>query len=210
MALPMALYGLEVPAGDVAVFGEAEIPSAYRITMAAIDPSAEPEGEDGARPRATLKLIRQPLWDDDEDDSEDDEDFDVDEMDRMFAEGDDDSEEDSEEDEDVKGGPSDPAKSKAAKKAAAQKEIMKMLKEEEDMDVDELPNGVNGTKKSAKALGKMPASDSEDDEDDEEDEGVEWEEFVLCTLDPENVGHYTTSCAYAPLTLPSTISRHLT
>nr|POE78070.1 fk506-binding protein 4 [Quercus suber] len=139
---PMAFYGLEVPAGDVAIPARPEIPSAFRITMAAIDPSAEPEGEAGAPQRATLKIMRQPLGLDDynsEDDDEDD--FDAEEMERILAEeADEDSDEDEDEDEDIVGGPSDPAKSKKAKKAAARAEIMKLL-QEDGMDVDSKPNG---------------------------------------------------------------------
>ncbi|EME80784.1 uncharacterized protein MYCFIDRAFT_208168 [Pseudocercospora fijiensis CIRAD86] len=181
--VPMAMFGVEVPPGDVLTVGSLEIPSAYRITMAAIDPSAEPEGEDGAVPRATLKIIRQPLGQyDSEDDEDDDEDFDIEQMEALLGGGDDFSESESDEEE-VNGGPSDPKKSKAAMKAAAQKEIQKLLEEESDMDVDDLPNGVNGFKKSAKALGKMPASD-EDSEEYEDSEDDDFEEFVICTLDP--------------------------
>ncbi|EME42000.1 hypothetical protein DOTSEDRAFT_72935 [Dothistroma septosporum NZE10] len=184
--MPMALYGLEVPAGDVAITAKPEIPSAFRITMAAIDPSAEPEGEEGDVPRATLKIIRQALIDYEDEDDYDAEDFDVEEMERMLAEEEDDDDED-DSDDGTNGGPSDPTKTKAARKAAAQKQIAALLAaQEEDMDVDEAPNGVNGSKKSAKALGKMPASDDseDDDEDSDDDEGEEYEEFVLCTLGP--------------------------
>ncbi|PPJ53870.1 hypothetical protein CBER1_03238 [Cercospora berteroae] len=186
--LPMALYGLEVPAGDVAIPARPDIPSAYRITMAAIDPSAEPEGEEGQPARATLKIIRQALTEDYSDD-EDEEDFDIEELERMLGEQGD-SDEDSDEEE-ANGGPSDPAKSKAARKAAAQKAIEQLIAEQDDddMDVDEKPNGVNG-KKSAKALGKRPATDDEDSDDEEidSDDEEEYEEFVICTLDPEK--HY--------------------
>lgn len=184
--VPMAMFGLEVPCGDVAIAGNLEIPSAYRITMAAIDPSAEPEGEDGAVPRATLKIIRQSLLDYGSEDDEDESDFDISQMEALLGGGDDDSESESDEEE-VNGGPSDPKKSKAAKKAAAQKEIQKLLEEEDDMDVDGLSNGVNGVKKSAKALGKMPASDEDSDEDEDDSEAGEFEEFVICTLDPAKV-----------------------
>ncbi|USW56048.1 Putative FKBP-type peptidyl-prolyl cis-trans isomerase domain, Nucleoplasmin-like protein [Septoria linicola] len=189
--LPMAVYGLEVPAGDVAIPARPDIPSAYRITMAAIDPSAEAEGEEGQPARATLKIIRQTLTEDYSDD-EDEEDFDIEELERMLGEGGD-SEEDSD-DEEANGGPSDPAKTKAARKAAAQKAIAQLIAEQDDedsedgMDVDDIPNGVNGKKKSAKALGKRPAAEDEDSEDDEDldsdEEGEEYEEFVICTLDP--------------------------
>ncbi|KXS97270.1 hypothetical protein AC579_1603 [Pseudocercospora musae] len=184
--VPMAMFGLEVPAGDVAIAGNLEIPSAYRITMAAIDPSAEPEGEDGAVPRATLKIIRKPLDEyDSEDDEDDDEDFDIEQIEALLGGGGDDDSDSESDGEEVNGGPSDPKKSKAAKKAAAQAEILKLLGEDSDMDVDDLPNGVNGIKKSAKALGKMPASDEDSDIDDIEDsEDGDFEEFVICTLDP--------------------------
>ncbi|KAI7643969.1 hypothetical protein KC318_g20871, partial [Hortaea werneckii] len=153
--------------------------------MAAIDPSAEAEGEEGALQRATLKVIRQPLGDD-YDDEEDDDEFDADEFERRLAEEDD--EDDSEDDEETNGGPSDPKKSKKARKEAAEAEIRKMLMEE-GMDVDEDDSKPNGVAKSAKAKGKMPASDEEDDEDDEDDDDMsdegEVEEFVICTLDPQ-------------------------
>lgn len=178
--LPVALWGLEVPP-EVPVFGEGEFPAAFRITMAAIDPSEEVENEDGAKPRATLKIHRMPmgLGDDDSDDSDDDDDdsFDQEEMERILAE-----EESSEDDDEVNGGPSDPARKKAAKE-------VKMV-----VDVDEdIANGINGIVKSAKAKGKMPASDEDEDDDDDDDEDgsdldIEPETFVLCTLDPEK--HY--------------------
>lgn len=192
--IPMALYGLEVPAGDVAMSARPEVPSSFRITMAAIDPSAEPEGEDGAIPRATLKIIRQPLdfddlYGDSDEDDYDEDDFDAEEMERILAE-----EEDSEDDEDsdeAEAGPSDPSKTKAARKAAAEAEIRKLLAEE-GMDIDEpKANGL-----SAKAKGKQPASDDDEDEDDEDDSELydsdddlegEIEEFVICTLDPSKV-----------------------
>lgn len=188
--LPMAVYGLEVPAGDVAISARPEIPSAFHLTMAAIDPSAEPEGEATNKPRATLKIIRQPLILDDseEDESDDEDDFDLGEMERMLAE--ETSDDDDESEDDASSGPSDPTKTKAARKAAAREAIKKLL-EQDEMDVDEAkPNGI----KSAKARGKMPASDEDDEDDDEDDseddmEGAEIEEFVICTLDPEKVDH---------------------
>ncbi|KAI5199940.1 hypothetical protein E4T39_06007 [Aureobasidium subglaciale] len=168
--LPMAVFGLEVPAGGMPVAASGDIPAAFRLTMAAIDPSAEPEFDEdtkGKKPRATLKIIRAPLqMEDDEDDS----DFDPEEMDMMLA-----SDEESEEE----AGPSDPAKSKKARKAAAAKQLRDEL---ESMDVDS---------PKVKGKGKVQADDeeeSDEDDEDEDDEEFEPEEFVLCTLDPEN--HY--------------------
>lgn len=146
--------------------------------MAAIDPSAEPEHSEGgsAQPRATLKLIRVPLLD--MEDSDDEEDFDPEEMDAMLA-----SEDDESSDEDTVGGPSDPSKSKKARKAAAVKQLRKELAE--DMDVDEAP-------KSGKGKGKVLDIQEDFEDDDEEDsdmdeDDLEPEEFVLCTLDPSKV-----------------------
>ena len=197
--MPMAMYGLEVPPGDVAMSARPDIPSAFRITMAAIDPSAEAEGEDGAVPRATLKVIRQSLLDDEDDDEDSDSDFDQEQMERLLAE--EYSDESDDDDEEVNGGPSDPSKSKKARKEAAKADIKKML-EEDGMDVDDdesededVPNGVSGAAKSAKALGKLPASDEDEDEDSELDE-VFMEEYVICTLDPNKVRLFVISlCA---------------
>ena len=184
--LPMAVYGLEVPCGDVPVPAVADFPATFQITMAAIDPSAMPEGsaEEQKHPRATLKLLRVPIGGDDDYDSEDNsEDFDADEMERMLAG--EDSEEDDSEDDEAAPGPSDPSKSKKARKAAAMEAIKKLLQEDE-MDVDAKPNG--------KGKGKAPVSDDDDDDDDEDDleegeegEDEEIEEFVLCTLDTKSV-----------------------
>lgn len=201
----MAMFGQEIPPGDVAIKAEGDIPAAFRITMAAIDPSAIPEGEEGQMPRATLKVIRQPLGMDDDYDSEDDEsDFDVDQMDALLADGEDDDDEDDDEDEDLAGGPSDLSKTKKAKVEAA----IRKLAETDGMDVDELDseeegmtNGVNGIK-SLKAKGKMPASDEDEDEDDEDDMDSEdfMEEFVICTLDPQKVCRLATSVMSTLLT----------
>lgn len=212
--LPMALYGLEVPCGDVAIPARPDIPSAYRITMAAIDPSAEPEGDEGVPARATLKIIRQALTEDYSDEEDDDDDFDIEELERMIGEQGDSDEEDSE-DEEVNGGPSDPAKTKAARKAAAQKAIAQLIAEQDDEDEDMEDAGLVNGKKSAKALGKRPAADDEDDEDDEEtdsdDEG-EYEEFVICTLDPTKVSYIVCNILHGKvLTLLSrTTSNRLT
>lgn len=192
--LPMAVYGLEVPAGDVAIPARPDIPAAFRITMAAIDPTAEPEEGDsakGAKPRATLKIIREPLSMDDFDDYDDESDFDEDEMNALLAEEDDEEEDD----EDEEGGPSDPSKSKKARRQAAADQLRKMLTDEMELDA---PNGVNGKAKGkGKALEEEDdeEEDDEDDEDDDEDDDDESidepEEFVICTLDPEKVRVFT-------------------
>jgi len=206
----MAVYGLEVPCGDIPVPAVADFPATFQITMAAIDPSAMPEGsaEEQKHPRATLKLLRVPMGGEDDYDSEDNsEDFDADEMERMLAgedsedddseddyDGDEmdrmfageDSDEDSDDDEEA-AGPSDPSKSKKARKAAAMEAIKKLLQEDE-MDVDAKPNG------KGKGKGKAPVSDDDEEEDDDEDdleddeegEDEEIEEFVLCTLDTKS------------------------
>ncbi len=161
--------------------------------MAAIDPSAPPQADDttnGDVPaRATLKLIRQPLSDD-EDDSEgdfDEEDY----LNALLENGasEDDEDESSEDEEEKNGGPSDPSKSKKARKETAVEQLKKAIEdanaEDEDMDVDE-PNGVNGVVSKLKK-GKAKATGDEES-DDEEGEDLDIEEFVICTLDPSKVG----------------------
>ncbi|KAL8848542.1 MAG: hypothetical protein Q9221_006431 [Calogaya cf. arnoldii] len=145
--LPVAVYGLKVPAGDVMI-PSLEFPATFRLTMAAIDPSAEPEHTGTTNgeipPRATLKLIydRSNQMDDDDDDEDldgsedgsDGQDF----LKALMggqdsAEEDEDEDEDEDEsssdDEDVNGGPSDPARSKKARKQAAAEQLMKALAE---------------------------------------------------------------------------------
>ena len=185
--MPMAMYGLEVPAGDVAISARPDVPSAFRITMAAIDPSAEPEGDEGAVPRATLKVIRQSLLDDEDD-------FDQEQMEQLLAEEYSDDSDEDDDDEEVNGGPSDPAKSKKAKIQKLLQQDGMDVDEDSDDDDDALLNGINGTAKSAKALGKMPASDSDEDEDSDMDD-VEVEEYVICTLDPTKVCSFYCHCS---------------
>ncbi|KAL2352099.1 hypothetical protein BJ546DRAFT_238735 [Cryomyces antarcticus] len=185
--MPVAVYGLKVPAGGDLIPAESDFPGTFRITMAAIDPNAEAQAAEGinaAQPRATLTLVR--MQPDDEDDEDDEDEFDEELMRRLAGEDVDDDEESSS-DEEVKGGPSDPAKTKKARKEAAAKQLKELLANEEDVDMD-LPNGVNGTKKSAKGKAKAidveESDEDEDEDDDEEGEEVEAQEFVLCTLDP--------------------------
>lgn len=140
--------------------------------MAAIDPDEVPEFEDGAenqRPRATLKLVRPPPG------------LDLDESDEE-----DESDEDSEDDDEVNGGPSDKERARQLKKAAAQKALEEAMAEdddEEDGDDDDDFDLKAAISKLVK--GKGPATD--DDEDDESDEGLDLDEMVICTLDPERV-----------------------
>lgn len=168
----------------------------FRITMAAIDPSAPAEIDETADAdtpaRATLKLIRQPPGMDDHDDSEgesDEEDY----LNALLGGADsedEDDEDESSDEEEVNGGPSDPAKSKKGRKDAAVEQLKQALANDESMELD-VPNGVNGAlpksnKGKAKATGEEEDSDDDDDEDDD-DEDLELEEFVICTLDPGKV-----------------------
>lgn len=68
----VAFWGLMVPAGNEPTIAASELPGVhmFRLTMAAIDPTADPIDESKPK-RATLKIIRRPL-DFGEDDSEDD------------------------------------------------------------------------------------------------------------------------------------------
>ena len=181
--------------------------SQFRITMAAIDPSATPEHTgtlDGeTRPRATLKLVydTNPGEDSESDEESDEEDEQL----RALLAGhesedeDEDDEASSDDEEEKNGGPSDPSKTKKARKEAAMLQMMKALAEAQDdgeseMDVDESPqtNGVSKNSKVNKGKGKAVAGDSEDEslgENDTEDSMDGMEEVVVCTLDPEKVGN---------------------
>ncbi|GAB1310069.1 peptidylprolyl isomerase fpr3 [Madurella fahalii] len=180
--LPVAVYGLEVPSGEVIVPAEIEFPATIRITMAAIDPTAEPEidgqGNVPSVPRSTLKIIKATA-----DDDEEDEDY----LESLLGGGDDDEDESEEEDEEANGGPSDPSKSKKARREAAIKKLLEATKEESDdemEDADAKPNGA----KSNKGKGKGKASDEDEEESDEEDDdgpAYGMETFVVCTLDTE-------------------------
>ncbi|TVY59182.1 FK506-binding protein 4 [Lachnellula cervina] len=196
--VPVALYGLEVPCGGMPVPAVPDFPATFRITMAAIDPSEPAEIEETPngtiRPRATLKIIRQsgPF---EEDDSEDEDDEDDETLQALLAQSD--SEDESDEDEEeANGGPSDPTKSKKARKQAALQQLLESIKAGGDSDEemeDATTNGANGTKADKK--GKAKATGDEEDEeeeegsdsssDDEEGSEIDVDEFVLCTLDPE-------------------------
>ncbi|KAK4116896.1 hypothetical protein N656DRAFT_842281 [Canariomyces notabilis] len=178
--LPVAVYGLEVPPGEIIVPAEIEFPATIRITMAALDPTAEPEtdgqGNVPSIPRSTLKIIKATG-----DSGDDDEDY----LESLLGGGDDDEEEESDEDdEEVNGGPSDPSKSKKARREAAIKKLLEATKEESDdemKDADAKPNGAKSNK------GKGKASDEDDEESDEEGDALDYttEDYVVCTLDTE-------------------------
>ncbi|OTA69171.1 hypothetical protein K449DRAFT_384078 [Hypoxylon sp. EC38] len=185
--LPVALYGLEVPPQGVMVpaMQEESIPgAAYRITMAALDPTEAPEADEEGNipslPRSTLKLIRKrPSLDDELDDEY---------LERLMG-GDSSDEDDDEEDSDDEpnGGPSDPSKSKRARQEAALQKLIKAAQEEEDSD-EEMGDDTktNGVVKASKK-GKEPATSSDDEDDDESigSAALDLEELVVCTLDTE-------------------------
>ena len=158
--------------------------------MAAIDPSAEPEFSGTATGdsavRATLKLVRQPM--DVEDDEASEGDSDEDDFLQNLLNGVGSEDEGSSSDEEKNGGPSDPAKTKKARKEAALEQLKKALREDndDDMDVDGI-GGTNGTVVKADK-GKIKATGNEQDgSGDDDSEDLEIEEFVLCTLDPSKV-----------------------
>lgn len=155
--------------------------------MAAIDPDQEFEENvsDGGKkaPRATLKLIRLPLRSDDDSDSDsEDEEFAA-LMNGDMSDGEDDSD-----DEEVNGGPSDPSKSKKGRREAAMKAITDAIKEGVDKE-EKVTNGTTSGTVKGKGKATSFADDDEDmmDEIDDSDEEGEAEEFVLCTLDPNQV-----------------------
>jgi len=218
--LPVAVYGLKVPAGDVLVPANIDFPATvslpekscyhklhcvesveltlfqFRITMAAIDPTAEPEHNGAVNgfadpPRATLKIIYDPNGpreDEDSDDDSEDEDYLKGLLGGAGSDEDDDEDESSDDEEEKNGGPSDPSKSKKARKQAAFEQMMKALAENDtDDEMDDVP-AVSGAI-STKQKGKAKATDIDEESDDEdEDEMPEMEELVLCTLDPSKVG----------------------
>ncbi|KLO86155.1 probable FPR3-prolyl cis-trans isomerase [Fusarium fujikuroi] len=178
-AVPGPVYGLEVPPGEILIPATMEFPASFRITMAAVDPTEEPEADGEGNiptvPRSTLRLVKRALpgLDEDEDDEIDDE-----YMKALLAGSDD--EEDS--DEEANGGPSDPVKAKKQRQAAAIKKLLESAQEESDEEMEDAkPNG--------KAKGKAKATEEDEEEDDDSDddseEGADLENFVICTLDTE-------------------------
>lgn len=183
---PVAVYAMRVPPGDIMVPAVPDFAAMFRVSMAAIDPSAVPEyddDDDRKQPRSTLKLIRVPaeLFDEDSEDSD-------------FDDMEEDEDEESTDDDEVNGGLSDPKKSKKG----ASKRVKDALAEneaangdsEEDEDEDE---GDSEDEAAAKAAllkimkGKEKANGDEDISDLDEEDSLEMEEVVVCTLDPEKV-----------------------
>jgi FK506-binding nuclear protein len=148
--------------------------------MAALDPDATPEYEDDAdssKPaRSTLKVVRIP----EELDMDDEDDEDYEDDDEEYSEDDSD-------DEEVNGGPSDKAKAKKRKEAAALKDIEDAMEEDESSGSDE-PADIKSVI-SQLLKGKAPATGDDEDEDDDE-EGLELDETVVCTLDTDKVGFF--------------------
>ncbi|KUJ22461.1 uncharacterized protein LY89DRAFT_607061 [Mollisia scopiformis] len=185
--LPVALYGLEVPCGDILVPAVPDFPATFRITMAAIDPTEPAQLQEGANgstiPRATLKIIRPPQGSEDDDEDEE-------YMRALLADSDSDEDDDEEEsdEEETNGGPSDPSKSKKAKKAAALQQLMESLGQDSDEEMGDAPNGTKVAKKGKAKASSDDEEDSEEESEEDENEDVEVDEFVLCTLDPEK--HY--------------------
>lgn len=174
--LPVAVYGLEVPAGDLLVPAAIDFPATIRFTMAAIDPTAPPqadsEGNIPAVPRSTLKIVKRRT--DGDDDDEDD--FDHEYFEKLLGQG---EEEDSESEEEA--GPSDPAKSKKARREAAIKQLLAATEEESDDEMED----ADSKPKSKKGKSKATEEDDEESDEGDDDEEDDLEEFVVCTLDTE-------------------------
>ncbi|KAF5968096.1 FK506-binding 4 [Fusarium coicis] len=182
-AVPGPVYGLEVPPGEILIPATMEFPASFRITMAAVDPTEEPEADGEGNiptvPRSTLRLVKRALpgLDEDEDDEIDDE-----YMKALLAGSDD--EEDS--DEEANGGPSDPVKAKKQRQAAAIKKLLESAQEESDEEMEDAkPNGKGKGKGKGKAKATEEDEEDDDDSDDDSEEGADLENFVICTLDTE-------------------------
>ena len=166
--------------------------SQFRITMAAIDPTSNPEYgttvNGDVPPRATLKLIRRNSGP-----NEDDSEIDSEEEDSLAAllngaASSDEDDEESSDDEMVNGGPSDPSKGKQSRQAredAGIEQLKKALAENNNNTGVKL-EGTDAAISKKLDKGKAKATISLDEEDEEDDE-EEFEEFVLCTLDPAQV-----------------------
>jgi FK506-binding nuclear protein len=186
------VYGLEVPPGEVLIPASIDFPASFRITMAAVDPTEEPEADSEGNvpsvPRSTLRLVRRayPGLDDEDEDDE----LDEDQLRALIeAAGDDSSDEDEDE---ANGGPSDPSKSKKQKQSAGLKKLLEAARAEEDDEDEDMedakPNGIKkGKGKAIEDDDDDEDDDDEDDDDDDSEDGADLENFVLCTLDTEKV-----------------------
>ena len=199
--------------------------------MAAVDPTEEPEAdEDGkvpAVPRSTLRLVKRafPGLDDDEDDEIDEE-----TLQALLANAEDDDEDEEEDDDDEpNGGPSDPAKSKKNKQAVAIQKLLEATQdddedddEDEDDDMEDAkPNGIIKALKGKSRAAEDDDEDEDDEDSDDDSDGADLENFVICTLDTEKVGHSRAVSAHSihrlanalssiinsPLTSPSAMAR---
>ncbi|CAI6335533.1 unnamed protein product [Periconia digitata] len=193
--VPAGVYGLRVPAGGIPVLGSQNPGLSFRITMAAIDPTAESLGD---MPRSTLKILRERM--DDEDGEDDDSDYDEDDVEGIRAKlreagvlGSDDDSDMSEDDseEETNGGPSDPVKSKQAKREALEKKLKEEL-EAEMMEIDSITvNGKSKHKGKGKAVDGDDEISSEEEDDDDSESDDEVQELVLCTLNPDTHSQQT-------------------
>jgi FK506-binding nuclear protein len=183
---PVAVYAMKVPAGDVMVPAVPDFAAMFRLSMAAIDPTAEPEfgeGDDKKTPRATLKLIRVPaeLLDD-----SDDSDYEA-----LEGDDDEDAESSGEGEEEANGGPSDPSRAKKPNNPDLAKSMAKAVAEQKSEDEEERDDSDEEAAAKASLMkimkGKGKATGDEEDSEDDED-SLELEEVVVCTLDPEKVG----------------------
>lgn len=171
---PVAVYALRIPPGDILVPAVPSAAAMFRLTMAAIDPTEEPEVEasESKKPRATLKVVRVPadMLDDDDSDEEDYEDIDSDEEDS--------------DDEGVNGGPSE---KKIKSKIAFDDEDSDSDEEDDAVMDDAEAQAVLAKLMAANAKGKAKALDADEDDDDEDEDldDLGMDECVLCTLDAE-------------------------
>ena len=174
------------PGNDLSSPAPSQTREIVRITMAAIDPGEKWQEnlgvEPGMKQRATLKMIILDPPDDSDDEDDDYDDGAVNVADLLGEDSDDD-----ESDDQVNGGPSNPEKTPKARKKEA---LMKVLTESSgDIDVDE-PNAINGMiEGKPKDKGKSKAMDQAGSVSDgsEDDEMSNAKEFVVCTLDPDQV-----------------------
>jgi len=78
-AVPGPVYGLEIPPGEILIPAGTDFPASFRITMAAVDPTQEPEADESGNipsvPRSTLRIVKRtfPGLDDEEDEELDEE-----------------------------------------------------------------------------------------------------------------------------------------